>query len=364
MTHPTTIDGIELAPPAEGRLLPAKVFTSPHLFERELTDVFGRSWVHIADTAELVEPGSFVAGHIGRVPVVAVRGHDGELRTFLNACRHRGATLASGNGNCGKQLKCPYHAWSFGTDGRLIGVPFRDEFDVAVLTDMNLVEIRTAVLGPMVFGCLDAGAPPFEQWAGELVDALARARADEMVPAYEFEYDIPVNWKVYVENGLEGYHIAIVHDVLDSLIEQRQAEHVFEDYSSYTHAPLTEMLRNMAPAPPHLSAEDASRVRFGFVFPNLVPVITPGELSYLRIDPVGPEQIRLRARSFDLGDETGRQLLDFRRESFDRTNRQDIEVVTRVQAGHRAGLPPGVHSSKLECRIGHFERLLMRTLAR
>ena len=354
-------DAVDLSPPARGRLLPPAAFTSPAVFALEMEHVFARSWVHVADLSELRAPGDFVAATIGPTPVVVVRGHDGVVRAFLNACRHRGATVAEGRGNCGRQLRCPYHAWSYGFDGRLIGVPSREEF-TCDLSGMGLVPVRTATLGPMVFGCLDAAAPAFETWAGELTHAVARARGDAMELAIEYVYDVDVNWKVYVENGLEGYHVAIVHDVLNDFVETRTARHVFEEHGSYTHAFIRPDYRALAPPTPHLSEEETTYVRFGHLFPNLIPVIAPGEFSYLRIDPVAPERIRLVARSFDLGGDYA-ATRDFRREALDRTNQQDIAVVTRVQQGLRArGLPAGVHSSFLECRIGHFERMVSRAL--
>jgi phenylpropionate dioxygenase-like ring-hydroxylating dioxygenase large terminal subunit len=355
------IGGIDLAAPAPGRLLPPAAFTSPDVYALEMARIFACSWVHVADLSELRAPGDYVAGTIGPTPVVVVRGHDGVVRGFLNACRHRGATVAEGHGNCGRQLRCPYHAWSYGLDGRLIGVPSREEFTYD-LSQMGLAPVRTAILGPMVFGCLDAAAPPFEAWAGELTQAMARARGGDMELAFDYVYEVDVNWKVYVENGLEGYHVAIVHDVLNDFVETRTARHFFEEHASYTHAFIRPEYREMAPRAAHLSDEENAYVRFGHLFPNLIPVVTPAEFSYLRIDPLGPERIRLVARSFDLGGELV-ALRDFRREAFDRTNHQDIAVVTRVQQGLRAhGLPPGVHSSFLERRIGHFERMVSRAL--
>jgi choline monooxygenase len=358
----TVIDDIDLSPRPPGHLLPPRAFTSPAVYDAEMRRIFAHSWVHVADLPELRAAGDFVSATIGTTPVVIVRGHDGELRGFLNACRHRGATVAEGTGNCGRQLRCPYHAWSYGTDGRLIGVPSREEFAGCDLSAMNLIDIRVATVGPMVFGCLDAAAPPFEEWAGELIPAMTRARGDEMELAFEYTYDVDVNWKVYVENGLEGYHVAIVHDVLNDFVETKTARHFFETWSSYTHAFIKPDYRAMIPQLSHVSEEEQTYVRFGHIFPNLIPVIVPAEFSYLRIDPIGPERIRLVARSFDLGGELA-ALRDFRRESFDRTNHQDIGVVTRVQRGLRAnGLPAGVHSSFLECRIGHFERMISRAL--
>lgn len=363
MDHALTIDGLDLSPPAPGRLLPPGAFTSPVLYGEEMRRIFARSWVHVADLPELRAPGDFVTAMIGATPVVVVRGHDGEVRGFVNACRHRGATVAEGRGNCGRQLRCPYHAWSYGTDGRLIGVPTREEFRDCDLAGMDLIGIRTATAGPMVFGCLDAGAPAFEEWAGNLVPALERARGAEMELAFEYTYDVEVNWKVYVENGLEGYHVAIVHDVLNDFVETLSARHFFEPWASYTHAFIKPDYRGMIPPPAHLSEEECAYVRFGHVFPNLIPVLAPAEFSYLRIDPMGPERVRLVARSFDLGGELA-GLRDFRRDALDRTNQQDIGVVTRVQRGLRAReLPPGLHASFLECRIGHFEQMVCHALA-
>ena len=362
--HPTlTIDGIDLSPPGAGRLLPPAAFVSPAVYDAEVRRIFARGWVHVADVTDLRVPGDFVAGAIGTTPVVIVRDHDGAIGGFVNACRHRGATVVEGRGNCGRQLSCPYHAWSYGLDGHLIGLPSREEFQGCDLGAMGLVPVRTATAGPMVFACLDAQSPPFEVWGGELIAALARARGDEMELAFEYVYEVDVNWKVYVENGLEGYHVAIVHDVLNDFVETKTARHFFEPWASYTHAFIKPEYREMIPPIAHLSDEEKTYVRFGHVFPNLIPVIAPAEFSYLRIDPLGPERIRLVARSFDLGGELA-GLRDFRREALDRTNQQDIGVVTRVQRGLRArGLPAGVHASFLESRIGHFEQMVARALA-
>src|SRR5689334_20873787 len=109
---PERIDGIDLGTPREGELLPPRAFTSPAVYEAELRGIFEKSWVHVADAPELRRAGDFVTATVGRVPLVIVRGHDGALRGLVNACRHRGATVAEGAGNCGATLRCPYHGWS------------------------------------------------------------------------------------------------------------------------------------------------------------------------------------------------------------------------------------------------------------
>jgi choline monooxygenase len=355
----TLLDGIDLADRPDGELLPPRAFLSSAWFEAELERVFERAWIHVADLAELTKPGDYVGAQIGRVPVVIVRGQDDVLRGFLNACRHRGAALVDGAGNCGAQLRCPYHAWSYRTDGTLAGVPYREEFDCRI-EGLSLVPIRVATCGPMVFGCLDDRAPAFEAWAGQLPADLAQVGAGEMKPAFRFEYEVPVNWKLYVENGLDGYHIQFVHDVLAGIVARPgDATHTFETYSSFTLAPVAAQVLAMVSA-----VEGADiRIRFGNLLPNLIPVLTPGDFSYLRIDPIAVDRIRLVGRSFDHDDQAARTLRDFRSQAFDRTNQQDIAVVTRVQRGIGGGrLPAGVHSRTLECRVGHFERMLLREL--
>jgi choline monooxygenase len=216
----------------------------------------------------------------------------------------------------------------------------------------------------MVFGCLDEAAPPFEVWAGELPAAFQALGDPPYRAAFQFAYDVPVNWKLYVENGLEGYHIQFVHDFLADLVPNTgDAENFLEAHSSYTLAPVSAQLAQMVAA---AGGPANPRIRFGHVFPNLIPVLTPGDFSYLRIDPVAPDRMRLTARSFDLDAEPARALRAFRAESFDRTNQQDIAVVRRVQQGLQAGsrLPPGTHAVMLEARIGHFERLLLGELRR
>jgi Rieske 2Fe-2S family protein len=346
-----SFEGIHLGATTEGQLLPPRAYTSAAVFDAELRHIFERSWLHVADISELRRAGDYITATAGRVPLVIVRGEDSALRGFVNACRHRGATVAEGAGNCGAALRCPYHGWSYDTAGRLRGVPFREEF--ACLDQRDLLPVRIAQAGPLVFACTDENAPSFEEWAGSLLPALQQARAAEMEPAFELRYEVSVNWKISVENALDGYHVRFVHDTLSDLLANEGSENGFEAHSSFTRVPIS--AEYQAQLPPELPGERV--VRFGLIFPNLIPVVTPFDLTYLRIDPVAPDRIVLRSRSFDL-DGPGRISRDFRREAADRTNRQDIAVVERVQRGLQApSLPAGIHSNRLEARIGHFQRL-------
>jgi phenylpropionate dioxygenase-like ring-hydroxylating dioxygenase large terminal subunit len=204
------IDGLELATPAPGRNLPPQAFTAPEVFALEQRAIFAKSWVHVGDLCDLPEPGSYLAAEIGVTPVLIVRDRtSGELRGFLNACRHRGAQLLEGKGTCDKQIKCPYHAWSYGLDGELLGVPHRDEFAHCDLSQLGLVPVRVGTVGPLVFACLDPEAPELADWVGELPQAIARAGGASWKMAFERTYEIAANWKVFVENANDGYHVPL-----------------------------------------------------------------------------------------------------------------------------------------------------------
>jgi choline monooxygenase len=348
------IDGVELAAPAPGRNLPPQAFTSPSVFALEQRAIFGRSWVHVADVCDLPERGSYVAAQIGATPVLIVRDRaSGELHGFLNACRHRGAQLLEGKGTCEKQIKCPYHAWSYGLDGQLLGAPYRDELAHCDLSQMGLVPVHVGTVGPLVFACLDPDAPSLAEWVGELPEALARAGVASWQPAFELTYELAANWKLFVENANDGYHVQFVHDLLTDaiVIDPVTSYTVLEPHSAYSCARI-----NPNYLPPDADPSQM-KIRFGCVFPNLIPVLSPQDLTYIRVDPIAHDRLRLFARSYDAGDEDSAPLRAFRRLAFERTTDQDIAVVLRTQRGlHALGLPAGVHCSRLEERIGHFER--------
>ena len=110
------------------RTLPAWTYRTPEFLEAERREVFRKQWVMVGHVGELQEPGDYVSQTVAGEPIVVVRGKEGELRAFSNVCRHRGARVADGSGNCGKALRCPYHGWTYGLDGRLLGVPEKSGF--------------------------------------------------------------------------------------------------------------------------------------------------------------------------------------------------------------------------------------------
>jgi phenylpropionate dioxygenase-like ring-hydroxylating dioxygenase large terminal subunit len=358
MSRPAMIDGVELEPPASGRNLPPRVFTSREIFEAEQRAIFARSWLHVADVRDVANPGDYVTAMIGKTPVIVLRDRKtGELRAFLNACRHRGAQLLEGKGTCDKQIQCPYHAWSYGLDGTLLGVPYREEFEHD-LAQLNLVPVRVGTVGQLIFACLDPAAPELATWAGELPAAIARAGAAEWELAWELTYELEANWKLFVENANEGYHNQFVHDVLTDALVPESGETVLEPHGAYTIARV-----NPSYVPPGYDPAEA-KIRFGYLFPNFIPVMSGSDLTYIRVDPIAHDRLRLVVRSYDTPLPGLEPLRQFRRVAFERTTDQDLAIVARTFRGlHAEGLPAGIHASQLEIRIGHLERMWATAMA-
>ena len=349
------IDNLALVVPAPGTNLAPAAFTSRAVFDLEQRAIFARSWVHVADLRDVPNPGDYATATIGRTPILLVRDRNtGELRGFLNACRHRGAQLLDGKGTCEKQIKCPYHAWSYSLDGTLVGVPFRDEFAPDV-DAMGLVPVRIGVVGPLIFACIDRDAPALETWIGQLAEVAAPVASWDF--AFELTYEIEANWKLFVENANDGYHVPFVHDVLTDALVPDSGVTTLEPHSAYTMANI-----NPAFVPPGRDPA-AAKIRFGHIFPNLIPVLSPSDLTYIRVDPIAHDRLRLFVRSYDVPEFA--MLRDFRKAAFQRTTDQDIAVVVRTMRGLAAeGLPPGVHAAQLEARIGHLERMWAEAMIR
>jgi phenylpropionate dioxygenase-like ring-hydroxylating dioxygenase large terminal subunit len=196
--------------------LPLWCYTSKRFFDAELQRVFLPSW-NLLERVELVpNRGDFHALTFMNIPLIMVRGDDDRVRVFANNCRHRGTLLAEGEGNC-RGFTCPYHAWSFALDGALINAPGYDDIDGKPLIDASnkgdfkLIEIESDSWGGFLFVRFMPGPETLADHLGGLPDELASHCLEDMVCVRRVVYDMDSNWKCFVENYSDGYHIPTVH---------------------------------------------------------------------------------------------------------------------------------------------------------
>ena len=219
--------------------LPSRFYLDPAVSEQERDRIFGRTWQLVAHWDDLARPGDFVPVTVLDEPLVITHGSDDVLRGFYNVCRHRAGQVALTRGNR-KALQCQDpHGWTYGLDGALRTAPEMEEtadFDPALF---GLEPVRVERWGPFVFVNLDAGAPSLSDVLGDIPTEVAKAGfdIDTMGRVERRDYEIACNWKVYVDNYLEGYHIPIAHPGLYREI----------DYDGYRVEPHRFYSRQVAP---------------------------------------------------------------------------------------------------------------------
>jgi benzoate/toluate 1,2-dioxygenase subunit alpha len=200
------------------RRLRRDIYTDPMLFELEMKYIWERSWVYLGHESQLPKPGSFLTATIGRQPVIVVRGRDGVIRVFINACRHRGATLCREMKGEKKSFTCSYHEWTYNLEGELRGVKnqrlgaYGDGF---AKSDYSLTAVRGESYRGFIFGNLDAGTVPLREYLGDaatFIDIFVDQADNGMeILRGTSTYTYPGNWKLQVENGVDGYHATTVH---------------------------------------------------------------------------------------------------------------------------------------------------------
>jgi len=223
--NPSQISGLEISSgwdpdPSSSLSLHADAYTRPRWFEADQKQVIGRSWQWLCHGEKVRDVGSYVADEIAGMPIVAIRGKDGELRAFYNVCKHRGHHLLDGTGTT-NNIVCPYHAWSYDLAGQLTAARHTGNLNNFDVSDICLDEVQITEFGGFVYVNLDPSATPLEQQSGELGREIAHWAPDvnELTFAHRLSYTIDSNWKNVVDNFLECYHCHVAHKDFVSLVD-------------------------------------------------------------------------------------------------------------------------------------------------
>jgi choline monooxygenase len=334
------------------------------LFDLEMIRVFARSWIWLGDTEDLRDPGDYVTGRIGLQPVIVIKQEDGSVRGFLNNCRHRAAGLAYEPAGSCRALACPYHSWTYGIDGRLLSIPDMDRMygPGFPMQDYGLVPIRVKVaFGKLVFGCLSRRTPPFEEWMAPLLPRYEKYRIDTFRRYHrELDETYAINWKAFVENSNDDYHVRFVHRRLNKVRRQMDTVVRFEGRTTSGYKPHPDGF-DMSGGRTDLDQEDLRGSYAEFVYPNLTPLPYASQLIMVRVDPIGPDRSRLFSRIYGLtGD------LDLQNRELDNlalTNREDTDMVTRLMENLRSPFYRVGPPSTWEGRAQHMMRLIRRDVA-
>ena len=280
----------ECAPLAEASTIPASWYTDPRIAELERLNVFSRTWQLVARTDQLKQPGSFVSTQVAGEPVIVVRGNDGELRAFFNVCRHHAAAVVTQA--CGQALilQCPYHGWKYGLDGSLKGMP---EFEGVQNFDRNqngLVPVRVESWECFVFVNLDPGAPSLAASFGALIRRVEHLGIANLHYFDRRIYDIRCNWKVFVDNYLDGgYHVPYLHKGLNSVLDYKQYTIECEDRYCLQSSPMVASDEDAATA----ATRKGDRAWYFWQYPNLMINCYEGYMDTNNVIPVDADHCRV-----------------------------------------------------------------------
>ena len=338
---------------------------------RSLERIFARDWVCPGLAAEIPNAGDYTTFAIGNQPVFSVRGRDGRIRTFSNVCLHRMMILLQGRGNIQRAI-CPYHAWTYELDGRLIGAPQMQRTEGFRKEAFCLPEIRTETWNGWIYVTLNAGAPTIAEDLAPLRELVERYDMAAYVPIIHQEFRWKTNWKLVNENFMEGYHGPFAHRATAGRgfrVEDTQFGERSYDAFTY-HTFVRDETANYGLAHPDNKRLEG-RWRSTSVLPTVYPThmysLAPDYLWYLSLRPqsTGEVLVRLGVAIPPEVHASAGKATEFRQsmeQFFDRVNAEDQRLVEGIYAGSRAPLATSGPLCWLEQALHDFKGYLARRL--
>jgi phenylpropionate dioxygenase-like ring-hydroxylating dioxygenase large terminal subunit len=339
--------------PLDDLSLPGWLYFDPEFFEAEKIAFLRAAPQVVCHDSEFAEPGEWRSLDYRGDCVIVLRGDDGEVRAFSNVCRHRGSRIVDGVGGCAKLLTCPYHAWSYARDGRLVGVPHRHEYPGLRTEELGLHPIALETWHGFLFVTLQPGAPSV---------AEMMAPYDEEVAPYHFEElraigrvtlrPRPLNWKVIADNYSDHLHIAVGHPGLTRLFSKnyRIQANVHVDrmegdlVDKRSENASERAYQQFLPEALHLPPSHRRKWLYYKLFPNVAFDIYPDQVDFMQFLPVSATETVIREISYALPDDRremrAARYLNWRINR--RVNAEDTALIARVQLGMQsAAYRPG-----------------------
>jgi len=329
--------------------LPGYMYADPAFHAFDAQRIFARSWQLICGAQKLANAGDHVVSEIAGKPVILVRGEEGALRGFFNVCKHRAGPLALADGNA-RQLQCKYHGWTYRLDGQLRAaheMQLAKDFDISCI---HLDAIQVREWEGLVFAAIGE-APAFDQVLGGIRERIQPIDLKQFRFHSSMAYDVESDWKAYVDNYLEGYHLPHVHPGLNKLLDYRQYTTQLAERYSYQQSPLD------GGQGPYTAGE----AHYYFIYPNMMLNILPGRLQTNRVVPLAAGRCSVLFDYFytDLESPAAQKMIAEDFAFSDEVQKEDISICERVQKGLASGAyTAGRLSPKRESGVHHFQELV------
>jgi phenylpropionate dioxygenase-like ring-hydroxylating dioxygenase large terminal subunit len=359
--------------PLDGMSLPGWLYYEPEFLEAEKKAFLRAAPQVVCHESEIPAPGEWRSLEYLGESVFVIRGDDDQIRAFSNVCRHRGSRLVDGTGGCAKVLTCPYHAWSYARDGRLVGVPHRNEYPGLQTDKLGLFPVALEKWRGFLFVTLEAGAPSVAEMMAPYEQEVAPYRFEDLRAIGRVTLrQRPLNWKTIADNYSDGLHIPVGHPGLTRLFGRNYRieanEHVdrmegdlIEKESAH---PAERAYQKYLPRADHLPPSHQRKWLYYKLFPNVAFDIYPDQVDFMQFLPVSATETVIREISYALPDE--RREMKIARHLNWRINRQvnaeDTTLITRVQLGMQSPAYVAGPLGKSEACLRSFAQKLRRMI--
>lgn len=332
--------------------VPSDWYYDPEIFTFEKESIFSENWQYVCHTAQLSNPGDIVHAEIAGNPIIVLRTNEGEINAFFNVCKHRGGPLAIKKGTT-TVLQCQYHGWTYLTDGSLRGVPDWNLVELFDEKDFGLEKVTISMWDGLIFAHINPPKQVLEKVLDGIDKRIAPVTLSELQFYREDVYEVKCNWKVYVDNYLEGYHIPIVHPELANLLD-------YKEYTTEPH-PMYSLQHSPFKGEDGIYKSTDGEAFYYFVYPNIMLNILPGRLQMNSVIPVSPNSCKVIFSYFygDIQSQGNEGIIKNDLEYSDTIQQEDIEICEAVQSGLQSkAYHKGRFSVKREVGVYHFQSLL------
>ena len=329
--------------------LNSSYYHSEDIFKSEIKNIFTKEWLWVGRSDELITSGDYITREIFGYPIIILKDESESLKAYHNVCRHRAAKLLSpAKGNC-KQLVCPYHGWKYGLSGILMDTPkffTEDAFDES---KHSLFNIKTDEMFGLIFINLDKDSQTLLNWFGNFKEIIDNNLSIDLIHHNELKFDVHANWKTYIDNYQEGYHIPLVHPQLNRDV-------IWEDYTlenkhNYSIHSVPERGNSQQPG------------NFGWHFPNFIFNTYGRGIVFQRIEPIKAKWCRVVYNLFrpskvsydDFESKEGKYQVE--------VSVEDQKLIPEIQQNLQAGIyNKGPLNKRYETGVAFFHDLVLEKI--
>lgn len=281
----------------EASTLPGWCYVDNEWYEREVEMLFKKNWICVGRVEQVPKAGNYYSIEIVGQPLIVICDENQQVKVHSALCRHRGAIITEGAGHC-RALVCPYHSWTYSPSGKLLNTPGNPPPMAGVsgfnMADHNLISFRTELWGGFIFVNFDKNAEPLLSWLGDLPEFLSSYQLENMQWTNRDMYEVDCNWKIWLENAFENYHVPSIHR--DHYDPANPSNWIFEE----TKGPWEAMFSKRSivaysglPDVPGIDEKKAQGLFHIWIEPSLQIILTANYMKFRQYLPEGPEKLRL-----------------------------------------------------------------------